>query len=194
MAAARSGRSWPRLNVSLVPGPPAIRIRKTRLRSAPATSSRGQIVSAAASSADRMMQLPIGAMPPSGHGRPALTRATRSATRDDFPTPGSPAISAILPRASRGFQSQSIDCCSNALAPMSSTRLPRGGGGAPPIAPASAHRCISHDDRHRDGLLRRSVRARGAVRCGLRGRRWRSCVQLRPRRRLASDRRLPQLR
>ena len=80
----------------------------TRLRSAPAPIKRGTMVSAAPSSALKMMALPTGARP-SLHGQrpPVVTAAMIDIQTWLLPVPGSPAMQVCFPRASRPDQSHS---------------------------------------------------------------------------------------
>ena len=69
---------------------------------APAASKRGMMVSAAPSSALRMMTFPSGAWPsPQGHLPPVVTVAVMAIVNWLLPVPGSPAKQVCLPRASR---------------------------------------------------------------------------------------------
>ena len=80
----------------------------TRDRSAPIAWSRGRIVVSGWSSADTMMTVPFGAIPPwEGQGPPVETAVAQAIRNMLLPTPPSPATRAISPHARRYGHSHS---------------------------------------------------------------------------------------
>src|SRR5918997_5928230 len=107
---SRSGRSFGSAKGrSCLDSPiPVTTVFKEEIRevSAPAASRRGLMVSARPSSAESTTTPPASHCAPSGKGLPAETLAARSSTPALLPSPGSPSMTEIFPRASQPRHSQ----------------------------------------------------------------------------------------